>query len=96
VFAEKAARAASGAADPRSPSRFDADATCALARVFARDAARKVAFEGLAHVVGAGGGDDAAALESAVGLSAILRAQAGGVADMDRVADAIYGRKRPG
>ncbi len=96
VFAEKAARAVDGQADPRSPARFDAEATCALSRVFARDAARKVAFEGLAHVVAAGGGDDAAAMESAVGLSAILRAQAGGIADMDRVADAIYGRKPKG
>ena len=50
----------------------------------------------MAHVVSAGGGDDAAALESAAGLSAILRAQAGGIADMDRVADAIYGRKPKG
>ncbi|MFO0592925.1 MAG: acyl-CoA dehydrogenase family protein [Polyangiaceae bacterium] len=96
VMAEKAARAADGNADPRSPARFDADATCAIARVFARDAARKIAFEGLGHVVGAGGGDDASALSSAAGLSAILAAQAGAVADMDRVADALYGRTPPG
>ena len=96
VFAEKAARAVDGQADPRSPGRFDADATCALSRVFARDAARRIAFEGLAHVVGAGGGDDAAALSSAIGLTSVLAAQAGGIADMDRVADALYGRAKKG
>jgi len=95
-FAEKAARIVEGGVDPRSPGRFNAEATCALSRVFAREAARKVAIEGIGHVVSAGGAEDAAALEASAGLSAVLRAQAGGVADMDRVADALYGRQTKG
>jgi alkylation response protein AidB-like acyl-CoA dehydrogenase len=97
AMCERAAKAADGALDPRSPSRYAPDALAAMARVFAREAARKVAFEGLAHVAGAGGaGDDLAALESALQLREIERAQAGAIADMDRVADAIYGRDRAG
>jgi hypothetical protein len=65
----------------------------ALARVFAREAARKIADEGLAHLVGAGGaGDGHDELASSLGVPAIQRAQAGQLADMDRVADALYGR----
>jgi hypothetical protein len=48
----------------------------------------------LAHVLGAGGGDDPAGLEAAIGLGAIHRAQAGCIADMDLAADALYGRVR--
>lgn len=92
----RAAAAADGTLDPRAPRRFDAAAMAALARVFARDAARKVAGDGLAHVVGAGGAGDGGCdeLASSLGLPAILRAQAGQLADLDRVADALYGRSR--
>jgi hypothetical protein len=66
----------------------------ALARVFAREAARKVASDGLAHVVGAGGASDGGCdeLAASIGLPAIQRAQAGQLADLDRVADALYCR----
>jgi alkylation response protein AidB-like acyl-CoA dehydrogenase len=95
ALCERAAKAADGALDPRSPGRFDAPAIAAMARLFAREAARKVAFEGAAHIVGAGGaGDDPAALGAALQLNEIVRAQAGTTSDMDRVADALYGRTR--
>ncbi|MBK8256976.1 MAG: acyl-CoA dehydrogenase family protein [Polyangiaceae bacterium] len=96
TFAIKAARTYQGQADPRAPTRFDGEATCALARVFAREASRRVAFEGLAHVVSAGGAEDLAAFESKVQLGRITAAQAGGITDMDRVADALYGRTKAG
>jgi hypothetical protein len=65
--------------------------------VFAREAASKVAFDGLRWVVGAGAADSVAGptpLESSLGLDAVCSAQVGLIADMDRVADAIYGRVR--
>ncbi len=65
-----------------------------MARIFARDAALKVAQDGLRWVIGADGVSegDVAALEASSGLSAVLRAQAGQLADMDYIADVIYGR----
>ena len=77
--------------------RFDAPALAALSRVFAREAALEVATEGLRWVVGADGlaERDIASFESAAGIAAIHRAQLGMVADMDRVADVVYGRAEP-
>jgi alkylation response protein AidB-like acyl-CoA dehydrogenase len=90
----RAVALADGTLDPRAPRRFDAKAMAALARVYAREAARKIASEGLAHVVGAGGAGDSGCdeLAASLGLPAIQRAQAGQLADLDRVADALYGR----
>jgi alkylation response protein AidB-like acyl-CoA dehydrogenase len=94
AITRRAVAVAEGTLDPRAPRRFDAAAMGALARVFAREAARKLADEGLAHVVGAGGaGDDGVeALARELGQPAIQRAQAGLLADMDRVANALYAR----
>jgi alkylation response protein AidB-like acyl-CoA dehydrogenase len=90
----RAVALADGTLDPRAPRRFDAAAMAALARVYAREAARKIAGDGLAHVVGAGGAGDSGCdeLAASLGLPAIQRAQAGQLADLDRVADALYGR----
>ncbi|HEU4731992.1 MAG TPA: acyl-CoA dehydrogenase family protein [Kofleriaceae bacterium] len=94
AVARRAVALADGTLDPRAPRRFDATAMAALARVFARDAARKISGEGLAHLVGAGGVGDGGAgeLAASLGIPAIQRAQAGQLADLDRVADALYGR----
>ena len=74
-------------------------ALAAISRIFAREAALKVAKKACAGLTGAGGVSDAemAAFEAALGLPAIHRAQAGLIADMDYVADVLYGRaqKRP-
>jgi hypothetical protein len=65
-----------------------------MGRIFAREAALKVAEEGLRWVAGAGGVSDAemAAFEADLGLSAIHRAQVGMISDMDYFADVIYSR----
>ena len=70
----------------------------AIARTFAREAAVKIAEEGLRWVIGAGGVSDSemAAFEVALGLPAIHRAQAGRIADMDYIADVLYGRVAQG
>ena len=108
-FAGRAATALDGKLPPKADHRFGPGALAAMARVFARDAALRVACEGLRWVTGAGGvaaqpvgnpgadasGHRAIPLETSLGLDAVCAAQAGLIADMDLVADALYGRGGP-
>ena len=93
-LARRAARLAEGKLSEKANRRFDANALAALSRVFAREAALKVAEDGLRLAIGAGAVSEgeAATLESSVQLPAIHRAQAGLIADMDYLADVIYNR----
>ena len=93
-LARRAARHAEGRLNEKGNDRFEPAALAALARIFARDAAHKVAADGLRWVAGAGGVSDGdlAAFEQGLRLSEIHRAQAGLLADMDHVADVIYSR----
>jgi acyl-CoA dehydrogenase len=96
-LAGRAAAALDGGLPEKADHRFDASAMAAMSRVFARDAAQKVACDGARWVIGAAAGGNAAdagaaPLESSLKLDAVYTAQAGLVADMDRIADALYGR----
>ncbi len=93
-LSRRAALLAEGKLNEKANRRFDATALAAISRVFARDAALKVAEDGLRWVVGAGavGDSEIAAFETSLGLPAIHRAQSGLISDMDYVADALYGR----
>ena len=93
-LARRAARLAEGQTNEKTHRRFDAQALAALSRTFGREAALKVAAEGLRWVVGAGGSkrSEMAAFETALGLAAIYRAQAGLLEDMDFVADVLFDR----
>jgi alkylation response protein AidB-like acyl-CoA dehydrogenase len=93
-LARRAALMADNKLNEKSNRRFDAATLAAISRIFAREAALKVAQDGLQWVVGAGGVSDAElpAFETTLGLPAIRRAQAGLISDMDFVADALYGR----
>jgi alkylation response protein AidB-like acyl-CoA dehydrogenase len=93
-LARRAALAAEGRLNEKANMRFDTPAIAAVSRIFAREAAMKVGTEGVRWVVGAGGVRDAemSAFETSLGLPAIHRAQAGLIADMDYVADVLYGR----
>jgi alkylation response protein AidB-like acyl-CoA dehydrogenase len=93
-FAGRAARALDGALPEKADHRFDASTLAAMSRVFARDAAHTVACEGTRWVVGAAGPGQPP-FEASLDLDAARAAQAGLVADMDRVADALYGRAEP-
>jgi alkylation response protein AidB-like acyl-CoA dehydrogenase len=99
-LSRRAALMAEGRLNEKANERFDATALAAIARVFAREAALKVAEEGLKWVAGAGGvsGSEMAAFETALALPAIHRAQAGLISDMDYISDVLYGRaaKRAG
>jgi alkylation response protein AidB-like acyl-CoA dehydrogenase len=90
----RAALMAEGRMHEKANWRFDANGVAALARVFAREAALKVGEEGFRWVAGAGGvaEPEMAAFEARLGLPAVHRAQAGLLADMDYIADLIYGR----
>jgi alkylation response protein AidB-like acyl-CoA dehydrogenase len=92
-FARRAACAARGELDAKADRRFSAADLATLARVFAREAALKVAAGGLGVVGGAlDAAGEAEGLAAAVGLPAVYRAQAGALADLDRAAAAVYGR----
>ena len=70
-------------------------ALAAISRVYAREAALKVAEEGVRWVSGAADPAPSAALVAALPLDAVRAAQAGLLADMDAVADVIYDRVTP-
>jgi alkylation response protein AidB-like acyl-CoA dehydrogenase len=93
-LARRAALMAENKLSEKANRRFDATALAALSRIFARQAALKVVEDGVRWVIGAGGltDSDLPAFETSVGLSAIHRAQAGLVSDMDYIADVLYGR----
>jgi alkylation response protein AidB-like acyl-CoA dehydrogenase len=93
-LSRRAALLADGKLHEKANRRFDATALAAISRIFAREAALKVAEEGLRWVVGAGGVPDAeiGAFEARIGLPAIHRAQAGLISDLDYIADVLYAR----
>jgi len=96
TLAKRAALAADGKLHEKANDRFDAPALAAIARIFAREAAMKVAADGLRVITGAGGVSDEEMplFEAALSTSAIHRAQKGLVEDMDYVADVLYSRVR--
>ncbi len=93
-LSRRAALLADGKLNEKANRRFDAAGLAAISRVFAREAALKVAEEGLRWVIGAGGVSDTEipAFETSLGLPAIHRAQSGLISDMDYIADVLYGR----
>ena len=94
TLAKRAARSAEKKLNEKANQRFDAATLAAISRVFAREAALKVADGGLCWVAGTGGVSEGemAAFETSLGLPAIHRAQTGLVADMDMIAEALYNR----
>jgi alkylation response protein AidB-like acyl-CoA dehydrogenase len=93
-LSRRAALTAENKLNEKSNRRFDASALAALARIFAREAALKVAEEGLRWIAGAGGvgAAEISAFETSLGLPAIHRAQVGLISDMGYVADVLYNR----
>jgi alkylation response protein AidB-like acyl-CoA dehydrogenase len=93
-LARRAARAIEGKLNEKASRRFDPTALAAVSRVFARDAALKVAEEGLRWLSGAGGVSEAElpAFETSLQVPAVHRAQAGLLSDMDFIADVLYAR----
>jgi len=96
AFAQRAADALDGHRHTKSLDRFDGDALATMSRVFGRDAAQKVGQEGVRWVGGSidAGSADVGPLLATIPHDAIRAAQAGLLADMDRVADVLYARVR--
>jgi alkylation response protein AidB-like acyl-CoA dehydrogenase len=92
-LARRAARAAEGSLHEKADHRFGPDALAAISRVNAREVAMRLANEGIRWVISAMEEGDPVSLEAAVNMPAILRAQAGALADMDAVANALYHRE---
>ena len=94
ALCRRSAAEARGETHQKADKRFRGKAQAAVARVYARDAAAKVAMDGVRWVMGAAvpGSIDASAFEAAIGLKDIQQAQGGLLEDMDLVADALYGR----
>jgi alkylation response protein AidB-like acyl-CoA dehydrogenase len=88
ALARRAAATQAGSLPEKTDRRFDPTALAAVSRVFARDAAMKVAEDGLRLVAGA----SPSGIRVDLPLDRIRAAQAGLLADMDRIADALYGR----
>jgi alkylation response protein AidB-like acyl-CoA dehydrogenase len=88
-FCRRAAAALDGDLPNKADHRFDGAALAAMSRIFARDTALRVACDGLRWVTAA----SAAAVPAldAFRLDAACAAQEGLIADMDRVADVLYG-----
>jgi len=87
-LARRAARAAAGELGPKADRRLDAEELAMASRVNARDVAFTVATEAARWLAGADSGelDD---LEARLGSSTIRSAQAGLLADMDALAQAL-------
>jgi alkylation response protein AidB-like acyl-CoA dehydrogenase len=84
AMGETAAIFAEYAATPSKAIPLGAETRLAMARLHAREAALKIATDGLAWAIGAGQTDPQ--LANTLGLPAIYAAQAGRIEDMNRVA----------
>jgi alkylation response protein AidB-like acyl-CoA dehydrogenase len=94
ALARRAAASQRGELAEKADRRFAPRTLAALSRVFAREVALGVGNAGARWVRGGDGVADAElpAFEEAMGIRAIHAAQAGLLADMDAIADALYGR----
>jgi alkylation response protein AidB-like acyl-CoA dehydrogenase len=91
-FARRAARAKDAQLSEKADRRFEPAPLATLSRIFAREAALKVATDGLRWLSGADGGPEASTLAALIGLPAILKSQNGLISDLDQAADALYQR----
>jgi len=93
-LARRAARAARGEMNAKAHARFTAENLAALSRISARDAAMKVAAEGVRWIGGLLSEQDAIKLNQKLLAQQLLLAQTGLVQDLDYVADVLYGRDK--
>ncbi len=93
-LARRAARSAAGELNDKASRRFKPEALAVMARVFAREAALKVASEGEGLVVGGGGIQHGglAEFETAAKLPEIRDRMRDLLADLDRMAHIVYQR----
>ncbi len=93
----RAVGSAEGSLDPKADRRFSARGLAIFSRICARQAAMKVASQGLQLIIGTGGvpvPDGVAALEAEMNIARIHQAQQGLMEDMNLAADLIYDRQQ--
>jgi alkylation response protein AidB-like acyl-CoA dehydrogenase len=95
ALVRRAVAAAEGTLPDKADRRFEPEAQGPISRVFARDAALKVAHEGLRWVSGAADPAAFGQLVSGLPIEQVQAAQVGLLADMDAVADVLYERVSP-
>jgi alkylation response protein AidB-like acyl-CoA dehydrogenase len=95
TLVRRAAAAADGSLPEKTDRRFGPAILAAMSRVNAREAALSVAEEGLRWVAGAADPGAAVPLTDDLPLDRVRAAQAGLLADMGAVADALYDRVNP-
>jgi alkylation response protein AidB-like acyl-CoA dehydrogenase len=93
-LARRAVRATQGKLSKKAFARFTPENLAAFSRIAARDAAMKIASEGLRWIGGLISDADAKNLEGKLFVPQIYRAQIGLLQDMDYVADVLYGRNK--
>jgi acyl-CoA dehydrogenase len=94
AFARRAHRAGAKQLHEKASKRLRPDPLAAMARVNARTVALGIATEAIRLVAGSDGGQ-LGGLEQQLAVAEIYRAQAGLMADMATVTEAVYGRMRP-
>jgi alkylation response protein AidB-like acyl-CoA dehydrogenase len=95
ALVRRAVAAAEGRLPEKADRRFGIDGLAGVSRIYAREAALAVAEEGVRWVAGAADPGAAEGLVGALPLERVRAAQAGLLADMDAVADLLYGRVSP-
>jgi alkylation response protein AidB-like acyl-CoA dehydrogenase len=95
ALVRRAVAAADGSLPDKADRRFDAAGLAAVSRVFAREAALKVAEEGTRWVAGAAEPGAATELLDRLPIAPVRAAQARLLTDMDVVADVLYDRPTP-
>jgi alkylation response protein AidB-like acyl-CoA dehydrogenase len=95
ALVRRAAAGEDGRLPEKAEARFSSAGLAALSRLFAREAALKVAEEGVRWVSGAADPGASGRLVAGLPLDDVRAAQAGLLLDMDAVADALYDRVTP-
>ncbi|NLT32540.1 MAG: acyl-CoA dehydrogenase [Acidobacteria bacterium] len=91
-LARRAVRAVRGELNEKAHDRFQAETLAAFGRIFARDAAMKLASEGMRWIGSMIPEPEAIQLEKQIMIPQIYRAQAGLMEDMNLAADILYER----
>lgn len=96
-LARRAVRNKEGNLNEKADTRFKPETLSAISRIFAREAAMKIAQEGSRWAYGADGVPEieSGEFDRKMNLAAIHKSQKGLLADMDFVADVIYERIDP-
>lgn len=91
-LARRAVRAVRGELNEKAHDRFQSETLAAFGRIFARDAAMKLAGEGMRWIGSMIPEPEAIQLEKQIMIPQIYRAQAGLMEDMNLAADILYER----